>query len=630
MKARRGRAFWVLPAAVLPSALGFGILIMAEFSSAVEAAGEPLVVAEGGRSEYVIVIGAEASASTRYAADELQKFLKESSGATLPIVSDAEPAREREILVGASARLKALGQAIDFGKLGDEGYVIRTVGPRLVIAGSAVRGTLYGVYGFLDEQMGCRWFTPKISRIPKRERVAVGPLDATRSAALAYREVMLWDCWEADWLARNRVNTTKLLDARHGGAMQFVPGYYVHTFKGLVPPEKYYEGHPEYYSEVDGKRLREGGQLCATNDEVARIVTERVRELLRGHPEARVISVSQNDANKNYCRCARCAALDEQEGTHAAQVLCLVNRVAEGIEKEFPDRAVETLAYEWSRQAPKSLKPRDNVIVRLSTIRCSFSEPIERSRGGANAAFREDLEAWAKVCKRLWIWDYTTYFSYYLLPWPNYRVIDDNLRYFEKNNVRGVVEESDYQSPGSDMAGLKGYLCARFLWDAELDEDRTIDEYLEGVYGPAAPHIRAYLDLLAEKVAKDGVALPIYGSRTPPYLTLEVLREADGLWEKAAAAVADQPDVARRVALARLGLDYAFIEHYRFKPGEMVQYEGDPRRGKVTGIDAGYAARIRRFLETSKGSGITHIREGEADFDEYVKWLQGLLAWQKE
>jgi hypothetical protein len=191
--------------------------------------------------------------------------------------------------------------------------------------------------------------------------------------------------------------------------------------------------------------------------------------------------------------------------------------------------------------------------------------------------------------------------------------------------VRGVVEQNNWQSPGSDMAALKGYLLARFLWDPTYDESKATNEFLDGVYGPAAPHIRAYLDLLADEVAGERIAMPIYGSRTPKYLTRDVLQAADALWEKAAAAVADRPELLNRVQTARLGLDYAYIEHYRWQPDGMVTYDGDPRRGKVIAIDPVYKARIERFLEVSKTAGITHIREGKADYDEYARWLKSLI-----
>jgi len=583
------------------------------------AVAEPRVLVDEGKSGYRIVITEDAPPSTRYAAEELQRFVRACTGAELPIVDDTTKAGDREILLGASARLAALDSEVGVDALGEEGYVLRTIGPRLVITGGEPRGTLYGVYQFLEDQLGCRWFTPSIRRLPKTKRWAVPDLDLRVVPPLEYREVMLFDAWDADWMARNRVNTTKLLEARHGGAVKFVPGYYVHTFHKLVPPAAYFEEHPEYFSEVDGQRLGEGGQLCCTNDDVIEIATEKVLKALREHPEAKVISVSQTDGNDNYCRCERCAALDEKEGSHAAQVLYLVNRVAEAVEREFPDQAVVTLAYEWSLTPPETIRPRDNVIVRLSTIRCDFSTPLGPRRG--SWPFHKALEGWHALSDRIWVWDYTTYFSYYLLPWPNYRVMDDNLRYFVENGVTGVVEQHNWQSRGGAMAPLKAYLLARFLWKPDADEAAITTEFLEGVYGAAAPPIQGYLDLLAEKVEDAEIPLKIYGSRTPKYLTLDVLQEADALWERAAAAVADQPELLTRVQQARLSLDYAYIEHFRWQPRGRLTYAGRPGHSKVTAIAPDFRARVERFLEVSKGVGITHIREGEPDEDAYVDWL---------
>ncbi len=605
------------------------LLLLALSASAPLRAAEPpgtLVLADQGKSEFRIVTASNAPPSTLHAAEELQRFLREITGAELPMADDTGAPGAHEILLGDSAHLRALVPDFDVAKLGREGYRILTTCGHLVIAGGEPRGTLYGVYGLLQDHLGCRWFTPAISRIPRTKRLALAPLDETGSPTFEYREVMLFDTWEADWMARNRINTTKLLGPQHGGAFQYVPDYYVHTFEKLLPTETHFDTHPEYYSEVGGVRLREKNQLCLTNPEVISLVTARVLELLKAHPEAGVISVSQTDGNDNYCQCVNCAALDAKEGSHAAQLLHFVNAVAAAVEKDFPDSAVETLAYEWSRPPPKSIRPHDNVIIRLSTIRCSFSEPIATSNSSGNRTFRRDLESWAKICRRLWVWDYTTYFSYYLLPFPNYRVIDDNLRFFVENNVRGVVEQDNWQSPNGELAGLTGYLAARLLWNPSYDQDTAITEYLDGVYGPAAKPIRAYMDLLSDKVEAEKIALPIYGSRTPKYLTLDVLQAADALWEQAEAAVADQPDFLKRVRIARLSLDYAYIEHYRHKPNTMVTYEGNPRRGKVIGIDPAYAARIRRFLEYFPSSGITHIREGKPDAEALLSWMRGLLV----
>ena len=123
------------------------------------ASGE-FVLAEHGRSPYKIVVADGASPSTKHGAEELQAFLGQICGAKLPIVSDREPLGPREIILGDNAHLRAIAADLDLQPLGPEGYVIRTVGERLVIAGGSLRGNMYGVYGFLEDHLGCRGSPP--------------------------------------------------------------------------------------------------------------------------------------------------------------------------------------------------------------------------------------------------------------------------------------------------------------------------------------------------------------------------------------------------------------------------------------------------------------------------------------
>ena len=126
-----------------------------------------LVLAQNGRSDYRIVVAEDASPSTRHGANELQKYLKQMTGAVLPIASDQAPLESHEIVLGNNAHLEKIRVEIEFTSLGREGYVIRTVGNHLVIAGGDLRGNMYGVYGLLEDHLGCRWFTPSVSRNTK-------------------------------------------------------------------------------------------------------------------------------------------------------------------------------------------------------------------------------------------------------------------------------------------------------------------------------------------------------------------------------------------------------------------------------------------------------------------------------
>jgi hypothetical protein len=576
-------------------------------------AGE-LVLADKGKSSYKIVVADDASPSTKHAAEELQKFLQEMTGAKLSIVSDKKPMAPREIILGDNAHFKSLKTDIDVASLGKEGYVIRTVGNHLVIVGGALRGNLYGVYGLLEDHLGCHWFTPDCSRIPKSSKLAIDAIDDRQIPALEYREVHLADCFDVEWCAHNRLNSNSAgLEEKHGGKVKFGDGYMVHTFNGLVPPDKYYAEHPEYFSLVDGKRLKDRTQLCCTNPDVIRICTERILQAMREQPGATVFSVSQNDWG-NQCRCPECQALAEQEETQMAPVLQLVNKVAEAAEKEFPDKIVETLAYTWTRKAPKTMRPRPNVVIWLCSIECCFAHPLETCDSRQNKAFRADIEAWAKVANRLWVWNYNTDFWAYLLPFPNQRVRGPNIRFYTEHHVTGIFEQDNSQCKDSELASLGGYITAKCLWNPNYDTNKAMNEFLEGYYGKAAEPIRKYIDLIHDYVEKENIHVGIYVPVDHRHLTDELLIEADKMWQQAENAVAKDATLLHRVKVGRLSVDYAIMERNRpYCLGKRKINED---------YQALVKARFAPFCENLKASEVTRVHEIQ-DFnrDAYIQKL---------
>lgn len=593
-------------------------LVLAMACLVADARGEELILAEHARSEYHIVVADDASPSTRHGAEELQKFLAEMSGAKLPIVSDRQGVGAKEIVVGAGARLGQLHVNIDVKELGDEGYVIRTVGPHLVIAGGALRGTMYGVYGLLEDHLGCRWFAPGVSRIPKSARLAVASIDEKKIPLLEYREPFTYDCFDGDWCARNRMNSSHgRLEAKHGGKIRFGSGFFCHTFAQLVPPAKYFKEHPEYFSLVKGKRQDGYAQVCCTNEDVIRLCTEGILAGMRADPEGFVFSVSQNDTDL-HCECDKCQAIAKAQDSQGAPVLALVNRVAEAVEKQFPKKAVETLAYQWTRHPPKHLRPRPNVIVRLCSIECCFSHPLATCDSPPNRAFVQDLQGWATISDRLWIWDYVTDFANYLLPFPNQRVRNDNIQLFAANHVKGIFEQDTYDTPHSDMAALGGYMTAKFLWNPAYDENTAMDEFLAGYYGKAAKPIRQYLDLLHDRVEREHIHVHIWARPSSPHLTTELLQKSDVLWQEAEKLVTDDAETLRRVKLSRMSVDFAIVERAR------DEKKGDS--AKASSLAALAHERFAPFMTTLGSCGSMRLREGQQlDFKSYRDTLAKAL-----
>lgn len=547
-------------------------------------AAQDLTLAEGGRSEYRIVLAADAAPAERHAAEELRAFLREMSGAEVPIGTEADPPAPREICLNARARIAALDPGFAKIEPGPDGYAIRAKGPHLLLLGHRPRGTLYGVYDLLEEHLGCRFFTRDVRRVPKRETLRLPPLDLAYAPPFEYRESYWTEAFDGDWAARRRSNGhTPRLEARHGGKIVYFP--FVHTFERLLSPDRYFNDHPEYFSEVRGRRLRERPQLCLTNPDVLRIATEGVREWMKSHPEATLFSVSQNDW-KNPCTCKACAAVDAREGSPSGSLLEFVNKIAEAVEKDFPGKLVDTLAYQYTRKPPRTVRPRANVRVRLCSIECCFAHPLSTCE--KNRAFMDNLAGWAKITDRLYVWDYTTDFSHYLLPFPNLDAIGPNVRTFAEHGVRGLFEQGNY-SPGGggECSELRAYVLARLLWNPKVDVAAEIRDFTGAVYGEAGPLVRQYLELLHDGVRGKDVHLTIRSGPKDAYLGGDFLERAGRILDEAEARVKDAATLAR-LRKFRLPLEYARLARL-------------PAAERAPLLDA--------FRSACRSHGITHVAE---------------------
>ena len=446
-----------------------------------------------------IVRAAAASPSQIYAAEELQRFAEQMTGVKLPITTDEGPLTARAVLIGDTRfTAELLGGRFDMKALGEDGFRLVRRGERLLVLGGGVRGALYGVYELLERFGGCRWYSSWHSVIPHRDTFSVPGLDETQKPAFALREPFWFDMFDGDLAARNKVNgNTMRLEARHGGHSYRFGGELgsCHTFDLLCSPEVYFATHPEYFSEVNGKRLKNHTQLCLSNPDVLRIVTSNVLERIRKDPGASFYGVSQNDWY-NYCTCPACKTIDDAEESHAGSMIAFVNKIAEVVEKEFPEVTIETLAYQYTRKPPKSIRPRANVMPCLCTIECDFSFPITGSAFKENRAFMEDIRGWGAICKRLYLWDYTTNFRDYASPFPNVLALQGNVKFFHTNRVEYVFEQGAYQGRHGDFAELKAWLLAKWLWNPELAQEPLLQDFFKGYYGAAAPYVRTYFDAL--------------------------------------------------------------------------------------------------------------------------------------
>ena len=278
-----------------------------------------------------------------------------------------------------------------------------------------------------------------------------------------------------------------------------------------------------------------------------------MKKTIADNPLYWVYSLSQND-NQFPCQCDECRAIEEQYGGHSGLVVWFVNQVADAIKPLYPDKYIGTFAYQYTRQAPTGIVPRDNVVIRLCSIECCFAHPLEECEH--NRSFIADIEKWSRVPPNLYIWDYVVNFRQYVAPFPNFGVLANNIKTFKKYNAIGIMEQAQYQSLGGEFSDLKAWVLSKLLWNPNLDTQALVAQFIEDYYGEAAPYVQQYFNL-CQSLVKDDTVMGIYIDDKNPLYTDEFVAAAKKLLDDARLAVAEaDEDVRLRVGLVCLQIDY--------------------------------------------------------------------------
>jgi len=541
-------------------------------------------IARNGQTACRIVLTTDATTAEQTAARELAAHLGKAAGARFGVGTEVEAVGHAScIYVGPTNFARSKGLAPD--RLGAEEWIMRTVGDDLVLIGGRPRGTLYAVYRFLEDVVGVHWWNPREESVPHRPTLVVADLDRRGKPVLRYRDIyMLYGSDGGRFAARNRLNRDG--DARiskdYGGGMDYGPPYHVHTFYLYCPPKTYFETHPKWFSLINGKRSADRTQLCLTNQEVRDFFVKKLKAYIEsarkgakdeGVPAPDVFDISQNDWG-GMCQCEECQAIAKSEGSEAGPLFDFVNHLADAIKDEYPGVYIDTLAYTMTQKAPKTIRPRDNVIVRLCDTGSNFTKPITHE---ANTRFREHLLSWARIAKNLRIWDYAvTYGQVGNLPMPTAHTFPADYQFYAEHNVEGVFTEHEYPVL-ADLRDFKVWMMMKMLEDPYRDYDALVRTFTDGFYGPAGKHIREYLAAL-ERAADEKPAHISMGNNPQKYRYLDfaLVRAAHAIFDRAEAAVAEEPILLRRVRHARLSLDRATTLRFRYLTRQWAALGNEP------------------------------------------------------
>ncbi len=573
------------------------VALPAQWVNSLQPVGKPagkLTVVKAGQAQAVIVLPRVATAPEQSAAAQLQHWIQEMTGTKLGITNG--PPTRRAIMLQTDPTL------------GGEGYEIAFKRGCLVLSGGTTRGVLNAVYALLEEDLGCRFYAEDSIRLPRTNLLVLAPPARCYIPRLKIRDPFYAAAFNREWSVRNRSNSPNAPVPEAEGGHTDYAGMFVHTAAQMVPADKHFKDHPDYFAQkADG--TRHPAQLCATHPEVAGIVIAYLRQMLRDHPHAEILSVSKND-NPEVCHCDRCRKLRDAEGSDMACQLVLVNQAADALAASHPELIIDTLAYLETIQVPKTLRPRANVAIRLCNDAVgAWTYPFKPAGQCAVAGL---ASAWSAVHHRLYIWDYNVNFSHYLAPMPNLDIMAANIRFWIQHHAEGVMLQGGYQGP-AERDQLKCWVTAKLLWNPAWDERALEKDFIWGHYENAAPMLEEYENLLRQMRSTFSLEMdaPAGGIRYPmdaPFFTKDFITRAEDIFGRARAAAHNDPALLRKVERAELPLLY-------------LQCARGP---ELTG--PAYARAVGEFERIARREGVQYLQEGGPDFESKLAGYKAAMA----
>lgn len=548
------------PSCFLPVLIPAFLLHAAPLSAAEPTEPAALELASRGSSDYSILLPPRAHRLLDIAAGELAEFLRQSTGASFPVVHDASAATHPGKLLRLEVTDKdAAVPQNPYGFLiapdGEHGLSIRSRSPH---------GVLYGVYAFLEKAAGCRWYAPEETLVPRHEVLRLPPVYGADSPVFTYRDIYAHEVFaDRRWAQRQRLNggCHEWPEKPGDHPFSYLPGYSVHTFHKLVPPDVHFKEHPEYYGLDHGKR--NPNLLCLSNPAVFETALATLRNDLAAAPEGKwIVSISQNDCG-GWCQCTECRRIIEQEedGVPTGLLMRFINRFDDALGSA--DVIFHTLAYHDTDTPPARTRPNRNVIIQLCPIGICYGHQPEECRHKANLELNRNLAQWSAIHHNLWIWSYHVNFAHTLQPFPNIHTLGSYMRLFADHHATGVFAQSDAINPSASLSRLRHYLLARLLWNPRQDENALIGEFVRNYYKEGAPAIMEYLELLKNTIAgHSGHHTWIYESPNSPHLTAEFILRAEQVFNKALASLPQDGTAWKRLKTEQLSVSYMILEQW--------------------------------------------------------------------
>jgi hypothetical protein len=453
----------------------------------------------------------------KHAAELLQEAFSKACGVKPGINSSEKVSGFVEIRLGLSGNFKT-----PVGESSEQAYAIRREGNAIELVGNSPSAVLWAVSDFCERILNVS--RPTLGdlrhRGPIQSTLEVNDLNIVELPDFDVRGWIIASCEDGpmynqhivDFMGSNRQNMIKSILFHYPVVRDRLQQFGIagdtntHSFY-LEIPDTYYAAHPEYFPLLGGKRTKiydgnnggNGPNMCVSNDEVAQIIIGMARDAFRKYPELRIFPVASNDSGI-WCQCEKCRAWDGPQAgkeCYSNRLIRLVNKVANAIAKEFPDRKIGTLAYSnWIE--PPTIEVAPNVIVSFCPGMRNYARKLTDPNDATNRKVLANLKGWLDKACYVYFYEYYETESLQYCPSPIAKVLVEEYADLKKLGLKGIESEIIYGK--WNLTGRLAYIASRSMWDTNLTYDQILEDYCNKMYGPAAQAMTSYHSLYDQTI----------------------------------------------------------------------------------------------------------------------------------
>ena len=589
-----------------------------------------------GKAHFYLVVPENPVEAEIGAADELAEFIYKATGAKPSLKKECEidgTSRDPAIFIGKTKKLSETIPQFDYSVLKDDGFFIKRIENSVFIDGAARRSLLYGAYEFLERVLAIRFYAEDCFDIPFRDTVELGDLDIEETPLYRFRSIQS-DITFSNARFAAMLRTSNLwaptIKKYGGGYRDLLYQPNDHSFFDLMPPDKYFKEHPDWYNTTDQSfslqtmLFEKGGpsQLCLTNEEMTKEACKNLIGWVQSRPDAKYFMVGQMDMNK-FCECERCRASYAKNGGVSGALIIFINKLAAAVKKwqtkNAPNREIVIQTFAYQQTLPPPVKeenekfypvnddviPSDNVMIKIAIDKADFFRPIDDKDAEHNIPVDRSIKAWTALTPRLYIWDYTCNFFGFFAYYANLYQLQDNVKYYSRHGIEQILTQSSNQCGKHYQVKLKSYLLSKLLWNADVDVDKLIKDFNVCYFGAdVEPLIAEVTERFQSYYKQKNFYGVLHGGADylkGEEIDIALLTDTHALFERAIDVVNARKDdwerkeiFIKRIWSYMITPEYMLLNNYDY-------YYPDDEKGKIKLAES--------FFDKTDALGITYYRE---------------------